>query len=182
MELVSVIKNEGGLLNGGLGSKSLLVWKFLKEDFNTKSRLIVAESEEAIFLKDGVAVSVFTAGAYSLSTNNYPFITGLLKKFTGGVSAFNCKVYFVSKDHKLELYWGTDTPIQRRDPQLRLQTSIQARGSYSVQVVDSKKLLVKLVGNNLQMFTQEEVNGYFRSSFMQYIKDAIAQFIKANGR
>jgi membrane protease subunit (stomatin/prohibitin family) len=160
----------------------LLAWKFLAEDFNMGSQLIVAESEEALFFKDGVIVSTFSGGKYTLETNNYPFISRLRNAFSGGISSFNCKVYFINKAHKLELFWGTDTPIQMRDPVLNLQTSIQARGSYSIQVSDSKKFLIKLIGNNIQLFTQEELNNYFRSAFLQYIKDEIPKVIKASGR
>ncbi len=101
---------------------------------------------------------------------------------SAGTSPFSCKVYFVNKAHKLELLWGTDTPIQMRDPLLSLQTSIQARGSYSIQVAESKKFLLKLIGNNIQLFTQQELGCYFRSAFMQYIKDEIARYIKNSGK
>ena len=166
----NVIKNDG--------PGDLLVWKFLDEDFNEGSQLIVAESEEALFYKDGIIESTFSGGKYSLSTNNYPFISRLRSRFSGNVSSFHCKVYFINKVHKLELLWGTDSPIQVRDPIFNLQTSIQARGSYSVQVSNSKKFLLKLIGNNIQSFNQEELNSYFRSAFLQYIKDAVAREIK----
>lgn len=174
MELYSVIKNDG--------PGDVLAWKFTGEDFNTGSQLIVAESEEAIFVKDGIAEQIFDCGKYTLGTSNYPFISRLRNFMSGGVSAFNCKVYFINKVHKLELYWGTDTPIQLRDPVWKLQTSIRARGSYSIQVSNSKKFLIKLIGNNIQYFTQEELNKYFRSAFLQYIKDKIARVIMDSGR
>ncbi|CAG7654001.1 SPFH domain-containing protein [Paenibacillus allorhizosphaerae] len=174
MQLYSVIKNDG--------PGDVLAWKFLGEDFNTGSQLIVAESEEALFFKDGIIEQIFDGGKYTLSTNNYPFISAFRNFFSGGISAFNCKVYFINKVHKLELFWGTDTPIQMRDPVYMLQTSIQARGSYSIQVADSKKFLLKLIGNNIQFFTQQELNGYFRNAFLQYIKDEIARVIKSSGR
>ncbi|GAB3346404.1 SPFH domain-containing protein [Modestobacter lapidis] len=182
MKIYDVIKNESGNLNGGLGTKKLLVWKFTGEDFNDNSQLIVSESEEAVFVRDGVAVAVFTGGRYTLNTNNHPFIGSIRRRLTGGVSPFSAQVYFVSKDHKLGLFWGTDTPIQMRDPVLRLQTSIQARGSYSVQVHDSKKFLVKLVGSNLQLLSEADLGSYFRSAFLQHVKDAIAQHIKDSGQ
>src|SRR5664280_2870622 len=136
MNLIDVIKNDAVL-----GSKSGLIREFPGEDFHTNSQLIVAESEEAIFIKDGIAVATFDAGRHRLSTKNYPFIEKLINAFTGGASAFHCKVYFVSKDHKLDLFWGTDTPIQMRDPVQRIQTSIQARGSYSIQIAESLSLI-----------------------------------------
>lgn len=37
------------------GDNDTFVWKFPGEDFNTLSQLIVAESQEALFFKDGKA-------------------------------------------------------------------------------------------------------------------------------
>lgn len=102
------------------GDGNLLIWLNGEEDFNTNSTLIVAESEEALFFKDGVIQETFTGGRYQLSTENYPFISRLRNAFSGGISTFNCKVYFVRKAHSLELLWGTDTPIQVRDPKWNL--------------------------------------------------------------
>lgn len=160
------------------GDGNLLIWLNGEEDFNTNSTLIVAESEEALFFKDGVIQETFTGGRYQLSTENYPFISRLRNAFSGGISTFNCKVYFVRKAHSLELLWGTDTPIQVRDPKWNLATSVRARGSYSIQVDDAKKFLLKLVGNNVQAFTKEEITIYFRSAFLQYIKSGIARVIR----
>lgn len=164
------------------GPGELLIWLNGEEDFNTNSTLIVAESEEALFFSNGIIERVFTAGTYKLDTGNYPFISRLRNALTGGISTFNCKVYFVRKAHSLELYWGTDTPIQVRDPRFQIATSVQARGSYSIQVEDSKKFLLKLVGNNVMAFTRDELNTYFRSAMMQKIKSAIAQIINASNQ
>ena len=182
MRVFDVIKNESHVLDGRDGTKSVLAWKFSGEDFYDRSPLIVDESEEAVFYRDGLALQVFPGGRYTLDTANHPFLSALRAKLANGATAFSCKVYFVSKDHKLELLWGTDTPIQLRDPVLRVQTSIKARGSYSIQVIDSKKFLVKLVGNNIQYFTQDELNRYFRSVFLQEIKDGIAHALEQEGR
>ena len=48
MKVFDVIKYEGG--------NDILVWKFPGEDFNTLSQLIVHESQEALFFKDGKAL------------------------------------------------------------------------------------------------------------------------------
>jgi membrane protease subunit (stomatin/prohibitin family) len=182
MRLYDVIKNETDALNGGSGTKSVLAWKFSGEDFYDRSQLIVGEAEEAVLFRDGLALKVFPGGRHTLDTSNHPFLTPLRSRLSNGKNAFSCKVYFVNKDHKLELKWGTDTPIQVRDPVLRITTQVQARGSYSIQVADSKKFLIKLVGNNIQMFTHEELTKYYRSAFLQSIKDAIADHLMNSGR
>ena len=66
---------------------------------------------EAIFIKGGTVEQTFENGTYKLSTENYPFISRLRNAFTGGISTFNCVVYFVRKAHSEEILWGTDSPI-----------------------------------------------------------------------
>lgn len=170
MELYSVIQNDG--------PGKVLIWKCMNEDFNNHTQLIVAENEEALFVKDGIVVQTFGAGKYTLSTQNYPFINGLRKAVTGGKSPYTCKIYFVDKSHKLELFWGTDSPIQMRDPEFGFMVSVMSHGSYSIQVKDSKKFLVKLVGNNVQFFTSQEIATYFRTAFATKIKTKLAQYMK----
>lgn len=170
MELYSVIQNDG--------PGKVLIWKCMNEDFNNYTQLIVAENEEALFVKDGIVVQTFGAGKYTLSTQNYPFINGLRKAVTGGKNPYTCKIYFVDKSHKLELFWGTDSPIQMRDPEFGFMVSVMSHGSYSIQVKDSKKFLVKLVGNNVQFFTSQEIATYFRTAFATKIKTKLAQYMK----
>ena len=69
--------------------------------------------EEAIFINGGTIEKVFTSGTYKLSTNNYPFISRLKNAFSGGVSTFNCVVYFVRKSVTAELKWGTGLDIDK---------------------------------------------------------------------
>ena len=171
MAIYSVIKNDG--------PGNTLIWQCMEEDFNDNSQLIVAENEEALFMKDGIIVQTFPAGKYTLNTANYPFIGAIRKKIAGGVSPFSCKVYFVSKSHALELFWGTDPAMQIDDPRFGL-ISVGANGSYSIQVKDGKKFLLKLVGNNVPFYTSEQINAYFRTAFTGKIKTNLAKYIKAS--
>lgn len=164
MAIYSVIKNDGP---GGT-----LIWQHLEEDFNNDSQLIVAENEEALFVKDGIIVQVFPAGKYTLNTNNYPFINSLRKKLTGGVSPFSCKIYFINKAHSLELLWGTNPPMQINDPMFGFVT-VGALGSYSIQIKDSAKFFRKFVGSNESYITIETIQKSFRSAFVGIIKSNI---------
>ncbi len=170
VEIYSVIKNDRPV-------DDLLIWKHTKEDFNNDSQLIVMESEEALFVKDGVVVESITAGRHTLNTANFPFINGLRKAVTGGDSPFSCKIYFVDKAHKLEMLWGTDSPIQMRDAEYGFAVGVRARGSYSIQIKDPKKFFVKLVGNT-DFFTKEQLQEKFRNAFQSKIKVTIAKTMK----
>lgn len=164
-----VIKNSG--------SGELLIWRQPEEDFNTNSTLIVMPGEEAIFIKGGTVEQTFENGTYHLSTENYPFIGRLRNSFTGGVSTFNCVVYFVRTAHSVEIRWGTDSPIQVRDKLLGIATKLRCRGSYKIQIDNPVKFLEKLIGNNVPFQLQEELNKYFINEFQSKIKSVIARAI-----
>ena len=121
-----VIKNSG--------HANAIIWRQPEEDFNTNSTLVVMPGEQAIFIKGGVIEQIFENGTYKLSTENYPFIGRLRNMLSGGVSAFNCVVYFVKTSHSMELLWGTSSPIQVRDKMLGVATKLRARGSYKIQI------------------------------------------------
>lgn len=157
------------------GPGEMLIWRQPEEDFNTNSTLIVMPGEEAIFVKDGVIEQVFENGKYQLSTQNYPFISRLRNAFSGGISTFNCVVYFVRKAHSEEILWGTSSPIQVRDKLLGIATKIRSRGSYKVQISNPAKFLEKLIGNNVQSQTQKELNKYFSNEFQSKVKSVIAR-------
>lgn len=159
------------------GPGELLIWRQPEEDFNTNSTLIVMPGEEAIFIKGGTVEQTFENGTYKLSTENYPFVSRLRNAFTGGISTFNCVVYFVRKAHSVEILWGTDSPIQVRDKILGIATKLKARGAYKVQISNPVKFLEKLIGNNIPFQEQKELNKYFINEFQSKIKSVIARAI-----
>lgn len=163
--------------NTGIGD--LLIWRQPEEDFNTNSTLIVMPGEEAIFIKGGTVEQVFESGTYKLSTENYPFISRLRNAFTGGISTFNCVVYFVRKADSKEILWGTETPIQVRDKVWGVRTDARVRGAYKVRIENPVKFLEKLIGNNVPFQFQEELDKYFAREFQGKVKSAVSKFLNA---
>lgn len=168
---IDVIKNSG--------SGELLIWRQPEEDFNINSTLVVMPGEEAIFIKGGTVEQVFENGTYKLSTENYPFISRLRNAFSGGISTFNCVVYFVRKADSKEIRWGTETPIQVRDKVWGVRTDARVRGAYKVRIENPAKFLEKLIGNNVPFQFQEELDKYFASEFQGKIKAAVSKFLNA---
>ncbi len=169
MPIMSVIKNTA------MGNS--LCAKVPYEDFNIGSQLIVAEYEEALFMKDGVIEEVFGPGKYTLTTENYPFLTKFISKFvSGGVSAYNCKVYYINKSHHLELKWGTGSPIRVIDPVWGIEVHVQARGAYTAIVKDGKKFFLKFVGASANAVEQDIVKN-FKTAFIQNITDGLAEYL-----
>lgn len=169
MPIMSIIKNST------MGN--MLCSKVPCEDFNIGSQLIVAEYEEALFMKDGVIEKVFGPGKYTLTTENFPFLTKFVSRLlTGGVSAYSCKVYYVNKSHHLELKWGTGTPVRVIDPVWGIEVHVQARGAYTAVVKDGKKFFIKVVGANIAA-EEKDIIRNFRTAFMQHITDQLADYL-----
>ena len=170
MPIAQVIKYEG--------DNSTFVWKHPVEDFNTNSQLIVHESQEAIFFMNGQPLDLFGSGRYTLETQNMPILNKIINLPTGGVSAFHCEVYFINKVYQMAIPWGTDSKIQYIEPTYGFPISIGAGGDMSLKVLDSKQLLLRLVGTEREL-NRETLVTYFRAFLMARVKTYIAQVIKS---
>ena len=169
-----VIKNSG--------VPGLLIWKQPEEDFNTNSQLIVMPGESALFVNKGVIEAVFTeSGTYKLTTQNYPFISRIRNAVTGGISAFNCVVYFVRAADSEEILWGASSPIQVRDKFHNIRTEVRARGAYKVRITDPAVFLQKLVGSGLRFETQKDLDRYFSNELQAVIRSQVAQLLNHYG-
>ncbi len=161
-------------------SGRFLIWKLPEEDFNDKSVLIVNPGEEAVFVNNGTIFQTFASGRYELSTENYPFIAELRNLITGGVSTFNCKVYFIALNQSHELLWGTDSPIKVRDAVQKIVTNVLARGSYRVSIDSAENgalLMTKLTGFGASFWEANNIQLYFGRLFQQYIKSYLTKVL-----
>ncbi len=166
---LDVIKNNG--------PEGMIIWRVPEEDFNTNSVLTVMPGEAAIFINNGVIEQVFENGRFQLNTQNYPFISRLRNAFSGGISTFNCVVYFVRTATSFEINWGTPSPIQVRDKLLGIATKLRARGAYRITIGDPAVFLTKLAGNVQAVSQQQALNRYFANEFMSKIKSTITQVL-----
>ena len=176
--VISIIKYEG--------PNNVFAWKHPIEDFNTGSQLIVHESQEAVFYKDGKALDLFGSGRYTLETNNIPIMRDSFKLPSNAETMFHAEVYFVNLTTQMGIKWGTDSKVRLFDPASGLHIEIGACGSFNLRVTNSRKFLVKVVGTT-QGFTQNEVQngdavgfttGAFKSLIMNKVKSNLARIIK----
>lgn len=170
MALAKIIKYEG--------DNTTFVWKSPIEDFNTSSQLIVHQSQEAVFFKNGQALDIFEAGKYTLETQNIPIIKRFLNLPTGGKTPFHCEVYFINKTHQMAIKWGTDSQVQYMEPTYKFPLQIGASGEMILSVSDSKRLLVKIVGTEMEL-TQSALVAKFRSLLMSKVKPYIASTMQS---
>ncbi len=170
MKIFDVIKYEG--------PNDVFVWKFPGEDFNTLSQLVVHESQEAIFFKDGQALDIFGPGRYTLHTQNIPLIRRIVNLPFNGESPFHCEVYFINKTVSMDVMWSTPSPMPIQDAVYKIIIPVRSNGQFGVRVVDGKKLLINLVGT-VPKFDQRVLKEYFKGILLTNIKDYIAkQFVQ----
>lgn len=175
--LASIIKYEG--------DNETIVWKHPIEDFNMGSQLIVHESQEAVFFRDGQALDLFGAGRHTLETQQLPLLEKLFELPTDTEGTFHSEVYYINMATQMGIKWGTDTKVRMFDPASGLHIELGASGEFNIRVANSRKLLLKLVGTT-SSFGQEQLmgtgnkKGYFRTLVMTQVKSFLAQAIKEN--
>jgi len=175
--LASIIKYEG--------DNETLVWKHPIEDFNFGSQLIVHESQEAIFFRDGQALDLFGAGRYTLQTQQLLLLEKIYKLPTDTEGTFHSEVYFVNLATQMGIKWGTDSKVRLFDPASGLHIELGASGEFNIRVTDSRKLLLKVVGTTGGLGQEQLLGigngkGFFRSMVMTQVKSYLAQTIKEN--
>ncbi|HEY8505821.1 MAG TPA: SPFH domain-containing protein, partial [Gemmataceae bacterium] len=100
---------------------------------------------------------VYTAGMYTLETNNMPILSTLKGWKYGFHSPFKAEVYFVSLRQWTDQKWGTANPVMLRDPEFG-PVRIRAYGSYAFRVCDAASFLRQLVATDPQFETFEIAN------------------------
>lgn len=168
--LASIIKYEG--------DNSTFIWKHPIEDFNYGSQLIVHESQEAVFFKDGQALDLFGPGRYTLETQQLPLLEKAYNLPTDTEGTFHTEVYFINKTVQMAIKWGTPDKVRFIDPLTGTPLEIGASGEMNLQVDNARKLLVKLVGT-MKGISWEEGPG-FTKSLQASFRPLIANAVKTN--
>ncbi len=168
--LASIIKYEG--------DNSTFIWKHPIEDFNYGSQLIVHESQEAVFFRDGQALDTFGPGRYTLETQQLPLLEKLYKLPTDTEGTFHSEVYFINKTIQMAIKWGTPEKVRFIDPLTGTPLELGASGEMNVAVDNGRKLLIKLVGT-MKGIAWEEGPG-FTKSLQAAFRPLISNAVKTN--
>lgn len=170
MKLYDVVKWD----DGESSVNDIISYKHEAEDFNTHTQLIVHQSQEAVFFKDGMALDLFGPGKHTLSTQNIPLLKKLINLPTGGETPFHCDVFFVNKVYLSDLRWGTPSPILMEDPLEQINVHIGANGLFGAHISDTRKFLTKIVGTR-ERFGKDELGGYLRGKIIERVTDLLGK-------
>ncbi len=170
-QIADIIKYEG--------DNSTFIWKHPCEDFNSFTQLIVHESQEALFFMNGQALDLFGAGRHTLETQNIPKIGKLMNRATDGDTPFHCEVYFINKTVQMAIKWGTDSKIHFIEPIMGIPLELGASGEMNLEVSDSRRLLLKLVGT-MNGIAWGDSGAGFTKSLQTCFRSEIATAVKAH--
>ncbi|MFL5320316.1 MAG: SPFH domain-containing protein [Myxococcaceae bacterium] len=154
-------------------AKNDIIYKYPETNVRMMTQLTVFADEIALFVKDGQIVGKLGPGRHTLDTNNVPFLSSLLEKFTGG-NLFISEIFFVSTREFAGLKFGG--PIgDVRDPETGLGIGTMVYGDFSIRVQDAEKLVIGLVGTG--QTSNEQFVGWFKNQVLKVIRDRTAELL-----
>ena len=144
-------------------SSDTMVYRFERYGNEIKygAKLIVRESQYAVFVNEGEVADVLGPGTYELETKNLPLLTSLQNWHHGFESPFKAEVYFCNARRFTDLKWGTKQPLMLRDAEFG-GLRIRAFGTYGVRILDALKFIREIVGTE-GVFTTDEISNQLRN-------------------
>ncbi|MFM9068855.1 MAG: SPFH domain-containing protein, partial [Planctomycetota bacterium] len=139
-------------------------------DIKLGAQLIVQESQEAVFFRDGKALDTFGPGRHTLTTANVPLITRLLT-IPWERSPFQAQVYFVGKQTFLDQKWGTKQPVTLRDKDFGI-VRLRSFGKFSFRVTQSALFVNTLVGTQGK-YTTDDVSTFLKDLIVSKMTDVL---------
>lgn len=130
-------------------SNKLIVSKFHRPSGNNElkqgSKVIVRESQCAIFLKGGQLADVLFTGTHVLNTENMPVLSSLKAFPSLFVSPVISDLYFVSTRQFIDNKWATKNPIMKRDSEMHM-VRIRSFGKFAFRIVDVATFMREVFG------------------------------------
>lgn len=144
-------------------------------DLKLGARVIVQESQAAVFFRNGKAMDTLKGGTHTLTTENLPIISSLFKLVYNDAPFQSC-VYFVSLKPFRELKWGTKEPIMLEDTKFGF-VNVRAFGSFSIRVTDPQVFIGTVVGTEGRQDSQD-VERWFKDVVCARFSDVVAEYMQ----
>lgn len=153
----------------------LLAWRFPTADFEIQqgARLIVRETQAALFVHEGQPADLFGPGHHVIRTQNLPLLTDLAHWDKLFESPFKSEVYFFSTRLRLNRTWGTANPISIRDPEFGA-VRLRAFGLYAYRIADPRVFYAKVSGTR-ESYPAEALEGQLRGAVVAALTDHVAE-------
>ena len=149
-------------------------------DFRIGSQVIVRESQNAVFFRDGKALDVFGPGRHTITTANIPLLIDLVEKVFDDKTPFPAEVYFCSMREFPDEKWGTPQPIIVRNPGMGLGVALlKGFGTYGYQIAEPQQFVTQLVGAQ-GVFRTADIEARLRHILLNNLTDLLGETAKDN--
>ncbi len=144
-------------------------------DYRIGSQVIVRESQNAVFFRDGQALDTFGPGRHTIATANIPKVIDFIGKAFNDRTPFPAEVYFVSMREFADIKWGTPQPIIVRNPGMGLGVALlQGFGTYSIQVSDPQQFVTQVVGTQ-GAYNMDDIEDRLRTMLLSKFADLLGE-------
>jgi membrane protease subunit (stomatin/prohibitin family) len=149
----------------------VLAWRFPTADFEIQqgARLIVRETQMALFVDQGKTADLFGPGTHAIRTRNLPVLTDLRHWDKLFESPFKSEVYFFSTRLRLNQTWGTASPLTIRDREFGA-VRLRAFGVYGYRLADARVFFRELSGTR-ESYGVADLEGQLRSTLITTLTD-----------
>ncbi len=176
MGLYQIIKFDG------VPNKDWVMYRYPGDEFFNQSTLIVGVGQVAIAVHGGKIENIFKSGTYKLTTENFPFLRGLIKAVHSGDVPYTMEIYFFNATVSLKNVWGTQSPIQMIDPKYNIKVRVRANGQYALQLKDFQLFFTALMGSvgDKVLYDFNDVSVLFRGIINTKVTVILGEYIIKN--
>jgi len=144
-------------------------------DLRIGSQIIVRESQNVVFFRDGKALDTFGPGRHTIVTANIPKVIDFIGKAFNDRTPFTAEVYFVSMKEFADRKWGTPQPIIVRNPGVGLGVALlQGFGTYSFQIKDAQQFITQIVGAQ-GAYRTSDIENRLRTMLLSKLQDLLGE-------
>lgn len=149
-------------------------------DLRIGSQVIVRESQNVVFFRDGKALDTFGPGRHTIVTANIPKVIDFIGKAFNDRTPFTAEVYYVSMREFADRKWGTPQPIIVSNPGMGLGVALlQGYGTYSVQIKDPQQFVVQICGAQ-GAYRMADIENRLRIMLLSKLQDLLSETSKTN--
>jgi excisionase family DNA binding protein len=144
-------------------------------DLRIGSQVIVRESQNVVFFRDGRALDVLGPGRHTITTANIPYVIDFIGKAFGDRTPFTAEVYYVSMKDFADRKWGTPQPIIVRNTGVGLGVALlQGFGTYSFKVSDPQQFVTQIVGAQ-GFYRTSDIENRLRTMLLSKLQDLLGE-------
>lgn len=156
-----------------------LIKKYFDNKIYSNTQIIVEENQEVLLVDFDKVLVAYQTGEHLIKSHHIQLFSNSFETEENDATMLFCHIYFINLNKQKNSKWGSDSKIQIFDNNISINSNIieiGASGSYDLQVIDSKKLILKL----LEIKADLSVNitfSYIKLLVINQIKNYFPQII-----